>query len=508
MKEIRYYFQWLAFACCVFFAGCDNDDKETAKAVFPEAQQLECHVGEEKNLTFDATADWVLTSSALWCSLVVDNEKVYSCSGTAGKQTVTVSIGDDATELMKSYKAELVLMMNGERQMIYTITRPTTEYEVRVYNEDQTIEYTRENPIPQDYSGTTKYVVIANFDWVAEYPEELSVSTVSGNAGEKVVLKPSLMKGYTKEAWQAVVNFRNKENKVVADIPVKYEGIPADRIEFSNANPLGTPITFSLYGDSYKIGEVEHEGSMPIAVTAKDNQYVVVYVDYKEERNPLTWEYEYEFKRMSEEDTWFWTEDDRVGNVKISAGYNNDKELTGYLMVFPVAVYEAIKDNFDAEVFRPDGLNKGYDYYVAARLVQVANPKFTTGFDLTDVEGNALPDEYGDAIQPISYVNAGLDEEYVLATYGTTNVYILALPNSVGYPSVLIAPRGYTGYYLQVSTDFEGKNTLWNGVEKEDAMLSVTLYGLEVGVKGDKDIVVSFITPDGQTYAVLLVSRY
>ena len=508
MKEIRYYFQWIALTCFVFFASCGDDDKEAAKVVFPEAQKLECTVGEEKNLTFEATADWALTSSALWCSFVVNGEKVYSCSGSAGQQSVTVRIKDDATELMKSYKAELTMMMNGERQVICTITRPTTEYEVRVYNQDQSIEYTRENPIVQDYSGAAEYVVVANFDWVAEYPQELAVSVISGSAGEKVVLDPSLVKGFTKEAWQAVVNFKNKENKVVADIPVKYEGIPADRIEFSLANPFGTPVTFSVSGDSYTISEVEYEGSMPIVVTAKDNQYAIVYVDYKEVRNEITWEYEYEFKRMTENDSWFWTEDDQTGNVEISAGYNNDKELTGYLMVFPVAVYEAIKDDFDAEVFSTKGLNKDYDRFVGAKVVQVANSRFTTGFDLADAEGNVLPDEYGDAIEPISYVNAGMDEDYVLATYGTTNLYILALPNSVSYPSVMITPRGYTGYDLQVSADFEGKNTLWNGVEKDDAMLSATLYGLEAGVTGAKDMVVSFLTPNGETYAVLLISRY
>ena len=137
MKDKIYYLKFLVLVFCLAFASCsDDDDKGQGNPVFPEVQKISCAVGETATLTFNANMNWKLSSSALWCKFVVDGGQGNSCSGEAGEQTITVSIGDDATALNKSYKAEIYLWMGGDKKVVYEITRPSTGYEVSLLDEN------------------------------------------------------------------------------------------------------------------------------------------------------------------------------------------------------------------------------------------------------------------------------------------------------------------------------------------------------------------------------------
>lgn len=90
-------------------------------AVFPQLQKMERAVGDEILLSFEAGSNWSLTSSALWCTFLVNGEQNYSCSGIAGKQAVTIKgivmiIDEELT-------ADLTLLMDGNRQVIFEISR-------------------------------------------------------------------------------------------------------------------------------------------------------------------------------------------------------------------------------------------------------------------------------------------------------------------------------------------------------------------------------------------------
>lgn len=515
MKELKYYLGAMVLAFCLFFVACSDDDKE-AKPVFPELQKVECEVGDEKTLTFEASGDWTLTSSALWCTFANNNEQVHSCSGGAGKQSVTIHVSDDATLLMKSYKAELNLMMGGSQQVIFEVTRPSTGYELHAFDAAQEVEYTAENPYVQNYTGSKTFVVTANTDWVLEPSENLvfEESTTKGTrtygyAGETVSVLPTLKAGFTyrKEAWKQELVFKDKEGTVIAKLPVHYDGIPADKVEFSIDNPSGTTITFAHNGYSYKIGEGEQSWApMPLEVMARNNQYTLVYVDYVEEHNDLTWEIIYTCTRMSEEESWVWVDDDKEGNLGIGMTSNEGLARTAYLMAIPNAVYETLKDNFEAEVFsKNEGVKSAYSQYIAARLTQEANPKFTTGFVIGDMEGNPLYDAYDNVVEAYSYMDAGgeMSEEELIGKYGTSNVYILSLPLGVSYDNIVVKPNGFTGYYLQPVCD-----TQWEGVEVMSfSMLETLISGINDSINGNQ-MEISFMDPNGGTYAVLFISRY
>ncbi len=519
MKDMKYYLQLMLLACSVFFVACSDDDDDSVLPVFPEAQSLAGVVGGEQTLTFEASQDWTLTSSALWCSFRNGEEKTYSCSGSAGKQSVTIYVGDDAMELEKSYTAELTLTMGGKRQVICKVTRPVDGYEVHLFDADETEEFTVENPLMQDYDGKQSIVVTANFDWCMLLPEALSSSVVSGLAGEKVTIKPELVKGFTKNPAEWTLNFKNKEEQIVASASVKYDGIPANKIEFSISNPW-TGITFAADGSTYKLGDVKYdERALPLTVVAREDKYTVVYVDYQEVRNEITWEYEYQYTVLPEEDSWFWVESEEPGKLELHCMNNQDLAKTGYLMIFPNAVYEEVKNDFENLVFDYEngGILREYEDFLAIKVMQEANARFTTGFEATDGNGDPLLDENGGELPLYSYQDMiGATDEELIEEFGTTNVHILSLPLGYAYDYIIAKPNGFEGYYVQPDTYVgnypNGHDTAWPNVSVESdwnlwSGKAIAIYGIAEDTNGAEHMIIKCMN-NSDIYAVLIVERY
>ncbi len=514
MKDLKYYLGFIMLAFCVLFVACSDDDEEV-KPVFPELQKLECAVGDEKALSFEATGNWTLTSSALWCTFVVDGENVYSCSGTAGQQTVNISIGDDATALLKSYKAELKLMMGGEQQVIFEVTRPTTGYELHAFNADQTVEYTAENPYVQDYAEKGVIKVTANADWVVEGTVSLDLSNTYGLAGDVIQIKPTLKSGFEhrKEAWEQELIFKNKEGEVIAKVPVQYDGIPSDKIEFSNDNPFTNTIKVSVDGESYTYEEETfgYEG-VPLKVMARNNEYTYVGVEYSQEMSAETgWNIVWTFKQLRGWENWLWIDDDGKGNLLIAAKNNESAKRTAYLMVFPNSVYDEIEDDFETKVLSPDGIPNEYAGYIAANIEQEAFVA-TSGLSIMDAYTfQPIKDGMGNIIQPELY--EGMSEDQLIEKYGTSNIYLIySFTLGVDYSHIFIVPNGYTGYNLNGTTKLNGVDTAWSGVALEPGMnsneqMGVYVYGIGPDTNGPE---MTITLNDGDTpYAVLLIqTRY
>lgn len=510
MKDMKYYLRFVVLMLCFSFVACDDDEK-AAEPIFPELQKIECAVGEEQTLTFDAAGDWTLVSSALWCKFVVDGKEAFTCSGTAGKQSVTIKITDDATELLKSYKAELSLMTGGTKQVIFTVTRPVTEEELHVFNGD--VECTAEIPFVKSYGNSENLTVSANTDWIVESSEGLELgSTISGLAGDKVVLDLTLKNGFTKNAWQGSLTFKNRDNETIANVSVNYDGIPADKIELGGLNPF-VPIVFSYDGWTYTLNNEKHDTPMPIKVVAKDDQYTYVLVNYTSVRNDVTWEYEYDCTIPTGGDIWFDIDkDDHAGYLELGLWTNNGMERTGYLLVFPKVVYDEIKDDFEAKVFsKEEGIVEKYVDYIAVNIKQAGHPKFTTGFVITDGEGNPLLNEWQEPIEAMPYASTGgvLTSEQLEAMYGTTNVSVLSLPLSIDYSTIVGKPNGFTGYYVQATAEFNGVNTAWSSVKVDTwSMLEFSIMGLDPVANGENEMTISCLDNEN-VHAVLLVQpRY
>ncbi|WP_430812794.1 MULTISPECIES: DUF5003 domain-containing protein [unclassified Carboxylicivirga] len=510
MKNIKFYLWFLIASVALITWACDDDSDESTP-IFPTLQQVAGDVGETKALSFEASNDWTLTSSALWCRFEEEGQARYSCSGKAGSASVNIYITNEASAVHKDYKAELTLIMGGEDAVIFEVTRPQTGYELYAYNADKTVKYSAEHPFVQDYSGDSVLLISANADWVLEAMPALDFSMTNSyaEAGQEVEIKPDLATGieYRKSAWEDVLTFRNKEGEVMAELPVRYDGMPADKIEFSNENAIGHAITFSHDGGSYNLLGQDAPAPMPLSVIARNDQYTAVYVDYIEGMNEMTWEYEYTFTIMDEADSWIFVDDDSKGNMDVYVSPNPADIRNAFLMIFPNAVYETVKADFANQVLSTsEGIVYEYVQYLAGRFSQSANPSLTNGFDVTDGNFEPLYDAGGAVIETISYMDAigDMSEAELIQKYGTSNVSILSLPLGISYDYIIAKPRGFTGYYI-MSSGFD----VWQNVEVYGAMLDAEIMGIGPDVTGPTMMGVQFIDPEqGSVYGVLLITRY
>lgn len=504
MKDImKYYLQLITLVLCLFASACSDDD-ETAAPVFPDLQKIECEVGDTKTLTFEATDNWILTSSSLWCYFEQDGEKTFVCSGNAGKQTVTIHISDDATELLKSYKAELTMKVAGNQQVIAEVTRPSTSYEVKAFNVDKSVMYTEENPFVINFDGTDILVLEANEDWALkstpewmEFNRKASDSEViSGSAGDNVNIIPQMITQYKKNEITGFLTIESRSG-AVAKVPVKYEGIPIDRI----IGTLKDNIEVSVDGESYTAGDNSYDSDgVPVTVMAKNDEYTLVCVEYVEERNQMTWEYEYSYTIMDSSNRWLWIDDNNKGNIKIAASANSSKARTAYVLAFPNAIYAEIKDKLFDLVLLQGGIPKAYDENIMANVKQAADARASMGFVLKSGDGEVLTN-----VTLTSYVDE-VGEEQAIAKYGTANVWIASLPLGINFDPLIIAPKGLSMSHYLMAVDFID-DYKWNNVESGEAFLDVTITGISSETNGEKDMELSFMDSKGEVYAVLIISK-
>ena len=82
MKKNKFTLGWFFISLLMAFAvtACDDEDDNVATVTFPEKQTIGGAASETKSLTFDAVADWTLTSSSTWCyfiTVTAQNGKDY-----------------------------------------------------------------------------------------------------------------------------------------------------------------------------------------------------------------------------------------------------------------------------------------------------------------------------------------------------------------------------------------------------------------------------------------------
>lgn len=174
-------FTALFMALCI--SACSDDDDDAVKAVFPEKQTVNCVYGDTKELNFETNADWQLTSSATWCRFVNDGHEDYSLSGTAGKQTVTLKITDEAVAFDAPTVARLTMMIGAEKAIIADVVRDNKMRELKIYD----MEGNEIHEIEVGYNNYKPFQIKANFRFAAtNRPEwlEIAGNTIVGTVNE------------------------------------------------------------------------------------------------------------------------------------------------------------------------------------------------------------------------------------------------------------------------------------------------------------------------------------
>ena len=283
----------------------------------------------------------------------------------------------------------------------------------------------------------------------------------------------------------------------VAKVPVKYEGIPADRI----IGTLTDNIEASADGASYTVGDNSYSSEgVPVTVMAKNNEYTLVCVEYVEERN-MMWEYEYTYKIIEGgSDRWLWVDNDEKGNLNIAVSRNSSEKRNAYVLAFPNSVYAEIKDQLSDLVLLKTGIPQAYDENIIANVLQAEDASASMGFVLKNGDSGVLTN-----VTLTSYAD-NVGEEQAMEKYGTKNVWIASLPLGISFDPLIIAPKGITmTHYLMAVNFIDGYK--WNGIEKEEPFVDVTIHGIGPDVNGEKDMELSFMDSSGEVYAVLIISK-
>lgn len=153
LKSISWSLVVSAILCMMSFAACSDDDEEGVAITFPELKEEVHAAGETLNISFNAAADWQLTSKASWYKFVNGDFKETIVRGKAGEQTVKAEISDEGLDYSNDNTTELVLKIGVEEQVIYKITRSKKAFGGLVVKSvpeaegEEAVVYSEGNPI-------------------------------------------------------------------------------------------------------------------------------------------------------------------------------------------------------------------------------------------------------------------------------------------------------------------------------------------------------------------------
>ena len=269
-------------AVAVVVVACSEDEGAPVTPSFPEEEQiLSVKAGESVDLVFEASMDWKLYSSTLWCRF---SNGMTSISGQAGKQTVQVSVNEE----MLSYgemQAEITLKQGDMEKVIAKLTRQGEGLWVTDANGNY---FSEENLIPFFYREIGKGVDInftTNYDWtVEEYPEWLVVNEapLKGLGFRPGNISVTVKNEFSAFAKKGDIKVKRTGTDDFVNIPVNFYGI--DRVS-SDKNAWGG-WTFNSDGGKYSTsnsmtGESD-EFDAPLVmqnVLVNGNDYEVLYFE-------------------------------------------------------------------------------------------------------------------------------------------------------------------------------------------------------------------------------------
>lgn len=504
MKNIKYIIGILALTLCgLFTASCSDDKDEVINITFPEAETETVVIGQKGTISFEAAANWKLSSSALWLKFIVDGEMESTCQGKSGLIEVEYVITGENAETSKEDKAEVTLFIGAKEQVILSITREALPFELSVKDTEGNV-VDIETPVFIGYNSSSSVVVKGNFKWaVTEAPEWVNFTTdKSGDVNKETTISFNMTEGFSKDAQSGHIVFTNINNTARFEVAVAYDGIPSDKIEIiQTLSPWNW--VFAADGASYyKLdidGNIADEGvgSKNINVIARKNEYFIVNISVDAEWGGTV---------TNEWTEWFHVDDNKEGSLDVTPSANTGVSREGYVLVFPKGIYESIADNIEYILFEEnsEGFNElkaEYFDYIALHFSQESersNP-------FKAIEGNGAPIEMINLFDQI-------DEDKVQETidhFGTSNIWILSLENK-HYESIIIDPSNLSDWST-VAVDCD-LSTKWDGVEFEAGFSmetkrgSINIYNVTEG-SGRPQMILNVISSD-ILYGVIIVEQW
>ena len=428
----------LTLVVLAFSLGACSDDDEEVVVEFPQLQELACNVGETTNLSFKASADWQLTSSAVWCKFVADGEDVFAISGAAGEQNITLKADDEAYGHETSV-ANITLTMGLKKAVIAKVTRSAQGYELKVFNE----EGKEVKEIEVGYGSFAHFTVEANFRFAAtNRPSwvELEGGSMSGVADQKTVgglriIENGIVEKYpVAAADKQQLVFADEDGKTSFAFPLIFKGMNPREIGITGVTNNPWDWTVSLDGKIFtqesasgltgESSKTVYKNRLPYTIKALNDEYEIVYMQ-KVEMMPGMFNYAI----GADEGVDWMSFDKQTMSLSVNASV---EEREGFVLAFPTAVYEEIKDDLwgnliESTMDMETGMMSQelkYEYAENNLLLNfVQKDKKEEG---GEVEGPNVKVTYMDMMQGGAMVEAPLtkcEEEGLIQDLGTENIY-------------------------------------------------------------------------------------
>lgn len=455
MKKNKFTLGWFFISLLMVFAitACDDEDDNVATVTFPEKQTIGGAAGETRSLTFDAVADWTLTSSSTWCYFITEGTpaakaaegvKEYSISGKAGKQTVTIGISDEGQDYDNATVASITIRMNGQEAVMAEVTRNAAGRTFKLYKKgegDEWVEVSAEEGIEAGYSDFNTYKAVANFRFSAtNRPEWLSIEggSIVGSANQEVEFGIKVVENrpdFSKYVQVGNINFQDEEGKQVYTYAVNYKGMDPEKMNYEGPGQWNW--TVSMDGKTYSQTSSGISGSeettneyrkfVEYTITALNDEFEAIFVEeYQEYGRPR-----YHLSVYPEDNVnWMHMTKYENGKVRITVDESSE-ERTGYVFVFPKALYEKIAEDpfgdnglfeMNQETFTRELKYAYTENYLLMNFVQK---------DQGTEEEEAFKVTYYDAMwNPVEAELTKIIEEELVQKYNTELIYSMPLPDT------------------------------------------------------------------------------
>ncbi len=459
----KYWLVLMALVSVTMFTACSSDDDDAVTPVFPQVQTIAGNAGDVKEFSFDANENWSLSSNKIWCQITKSDAEEgtksgYVLNGTAGKQTIKVTLTDDE-ESKELSVAQLNLKMGGQEVAIAEIHRSAAGYELKVY--DEAGNDISETGIVAGYDEYTKFSVKANYRFAAtNMPNwvELDGGFLVGRPNE-TVSSGAMFKEGVKNAKYAIsksegeyVTFASEDGKAEISVPVIYNGMPTSTMDVTY--PTSSPWadwTVSLDGKTFsQTGSTGLTGNetantftfsnfVPFTLkTAGDDFTLVV---FQKQSYGLEAVYERFVKATGEN-----------GDIRLSVDALASGERECYVYALPTAEYEAL-GNPEKMIDEEDAnaVSWRYNKYFLMHFTQ-KDAKKDNGGETTDKEPIVTIGGYQNVdckkettgmYKEVCSEYLGYDGDQIYVATASIGNYVSVNPNIDGWDPTTMMETGY-----------------------------------------------------------------
>lgn len=358
------FLSWFFFSLClaVGFTACDDDDDDaTTSVAFPAKATLTADAGETKEITFDATTNWTLTSSELWTTFLNGEAEEYSLSGQAGKQTVKVKVSDIGQGNEAKSVAHITMSYGDKSAIIADIERNAKGFSFVMKDAEGNVIDPETGIIELAYDKYTSYTFESNFrfaatnrpDWV-----EIEGGSIVGAPGHTTTGKLQFVENGVSKKYAIgadkgnTITFSDEKGAWSKSYKVSFKGMNPESIDWEG--PQNFNWIVSLDGTSFtQTTQNGLDGSsssstynkyIPFNISCLEDDYVPVLFQVVEE---------WGMKRISmasdeEPILWMRLEDKGRGKARLYVDqiYPEEgiSEREGFVLVFPRAEYERLTE--------------------------------------------------------------------------------------------------------------------------------------------------------------------